>query len=238
MMPYRWGGLPQRISAVWMPYDMMFDEFARELANSINDLTHHVHRLRAWSAVVAPLSERRRLDATHEFVDMLGTVALNLPYAIRSRFIFAAAHLCHQANLARVEDAWVDDLPLDSDIYLDVAQRYGSDWKKFNPLKRRLEGISARDYQRQTHDFRHAYNHRFSPRFVVGETQFVTRRANPATGRVSYAVGALPPLGLERMAALLAGERDRCYLAFDAFVQLVREHEAAIIEWQGRRPPL
>lgn len=238
MMPYRWSGLPATISAVWMPYDMMFDEFATELSNTINDLTNHVRRLRAWAVVVAPLSDKARLDATHEFIDVLGTVAVNLPYVIRSRFIFAAAHLSHQANLTDETREWVDDLPLDKDIYLDIAERYGRGWKKFNTLKRRLEAISGKAYQRNTHDFRNAYNHRFSPRFVVGETQLVTRRVNPAIGRAFYAIGGLPPLDLGRVAELLAAERDRCYLAFDAFQDLVREHEAAILDWHGRRPPL
>ena len=236
MMPYRWGALPQSVSAVWIPYGLMFDEFAGELANSINDLTQHVRRLRAWSAVVEPLSDDDKLEVVNEFIEVLATVAVSLPYVIRSRFIFATAHLCHQANLANEESAWRDDLPLDSEIYMKTADEYGKPWRAYKTLKRRLEAVSGKEYQKKTHDFRNAYNHRFSPRFVIGETQFVTRQFNPATGSAAYAIGGVAPLELPHLADLLAAERDRCYAAYDAFERLVREHEAAIAAWHTRVP--
>jgi hypothetical protein len=58
MMPYDWSRLPNSLSFTWMPYRLMFDEFSREIANSVNELTNHVHRLRAWSAVISTITER------------------------------------------------------------------------------------------------------------------------------------------------------------------------------------
>ena len=110
IMKYAWGELPPKLPFEWMPYSEMFDEFAREIANTINDLTRYVHQLSAWRDVVAPLNDDRQMSVAHEFVDPLATVALNLPYVIRSRLIFTTAHLCHQANHSR-EQGWKDDLP-------------------------------------------------------------------------------------------------------------------------------
>jgi len=230
VMQYRWSILPNSLDGIWLPYSLMLDEFARELANVINAFTCYVHQLHAWSTVLAPMSVEEKQEAMREFVDVLATVAVNLPYIIRSRFIFATAHLCHQAN--RTRGAWEDDLPLDKEIYFDTADRYGAGWSRYSRLKQRLEAVNSRAYQKATHDFRHTYNHRFSLRFAVGMTHSVTRTADEKTGQITYAIGGLPPLEMSVVADLLVQERDRCYLAFEAFQQLVHEHEEAITNFR------
>lgn len=100
-MPYRWWNFPDPMQILFMAYCEMLGEYATELANVVNDLTHHVQRLRAWACVVEELSVNDKLDVSHEFVDTLGTVALGLPYAIKLRFTFAVGHLSHQANQVR-----------------------------------------------------------------------------------------------------------------------------------------
>lgn len=228
IMPYEWGNLPDPLGALWMPYSQMLDEFSRELANIVNDFTRYVHQLHAWAVVVTPMSEKQQLEATHDFIDVLATTAVNLPYIVRSRFIFATAHLCHQANMSHDVEAWKDDLPLDSQIYMADADRSGAGWRKYKRLKLCIEAIGGQSYREATNDFRNAYNHRFSPRFVVGMTNLVTRRVNKTSGQVTYGFGGLPALNLSAVASLLVQERDRCYEAFQAFQDLVREHEAAI----------
>jgi hypothetical protein len=227
-MPYDWAELPNPISAQWMAYSLMLDEFARELANAINAFTNDVHRLRAWANVLEPLSAKRQHAATHEFVDPLATNALNLPYVVKGRFGFAAAQLCHQANMLKQGISWVDDLPLDRDIYPHVGDRYGKLWPSYKPLKRALDAIGASAFREGTGDFRNAYNHRFSPRFVVGMTQMVTRMVIAETGRVCYGFGGREPLDLSVIVTLLEAEQAHFYTAFARFQDLVREHEAAI----------
>lgn len=210
----------------------MLDEFARELANVINDLTRYTHQLEAWAATVEPLSAEEKLDATHQFIDVLATTAVNLPYVIRSRFIFATAHLCHQANITKNPITWIDDLPLDGEIYFDTADRAGAGWRKYNPLKRGLENIAGKSYREATHDFRNAYNHRFSPRFVVGITRLVSRRKHNTSGQAAYEFGGMPALELTTVAALLVQQRDHSYAAFEAFQKLAHEHERAIFAFR------
>lgn len=226
--PYDWGDLPPTLHINWLPYSQMFDEFSRELANALNALANYTHQLAAWRDMLSLLDRQQQLDSAVNFIDPVATVALNLPYVIRSRFIFASAHLCHQANYALQGAIWKDDFPLDGDVWFAAADKYGKAWKHYSNFKTRLEKIGAKDYQMDTHDFRNAYNHRFSPRIVLGISNIVTRRVNKATGTVSYGFGETPALTLPHIVDLLEAQCQRAHAAFESFQQLVREHEAAI----------
>lgn len=228
-MPYRWYELPEQLSAVWMAYAQMLAEFSSELANTLNDLTNHVQRLQAWAIVIEPMDDDQKMAATHEFIDVLATNAVNLPYAIKSRFAFAAAHLCHQANMTRDYASWQDDLPLDVEIDLNTSGIYGRGWgKPYNRFKRAVEAIGARAYRDATGDFRNAYNHRFSPRFVVGMTGMVSRIRNDETGGFYYGFGGREPLALDDIVGLLGSECRHCYCAFEALQALVEVQIGAI----------
>lgn len=227
-LPYSWGQLPDRLPIEWMAYAQMFEEFSHELANTINDFTRYTHQLAAWRDVVEGLDDSNKLSVAVEFVDPLATIALNLPYVIRSRFIFAAAHLCHQAGRAKVAKGWKDDLALDGDIFMEQAQTAGAPWKMWNKLKTKLERIGDKTYQAKTMNFRNTYNHRFSPRVVLGQTNTVTRYVNAKTKEVSYGFGHTEPLTLKLVVELLERECQNCYVAFEAFQKLVREQEKVI----------
>lgn len=224
--PYRWASLPQPLSLKWLPYGQMLEEFSAELSNVLNDLSAHVCRLQAWAEVLDALDEDDIHRAAYEFISPVATVAVGLPYVIRNRFAFAAAHLCHQANRAR-DASWGDDLELDYEIKMAQAEQRGNGWRRWPRLKLKLEAINASQFKTGTQDFRSAYNHRFSPRFVVGHAQIVTRQLG-LKGDVSYAFGSLPPLDLKTVAGLLTTERDRSHAAFAAFKALVDEHIGAI----------
>ncbi|MDR6453453.1 hypothetical protein [Variovorax paradoxus] len=227
-MPYGWGALPHTLPIDWMPYAEMFKEFSQELANIINDLTRYTHQLAAWRDVVDKLDNNGKFDVAHEFVNPLATIALNLPYVIRSRFIFAAAHLSHQSNQTKLPEGWTDNLALDDEIYFAQAEVVGGPWKKWNKLKTKLERIGDKGYQAKTKNFRHTYNHRFSPRIIIGQTNIVTRKVDVETNRVSYGFGGTEPLTLKLIVELLEEECQHCYKAFQAFQKLVQEQEKAI----------
>ncbi|MCG9124863.1 hypothetical protein LH460_09275 [Laribacter hongkongensis] len=227
-MPYGWGALPQKLPAEWMPYVEMFKEFYQELANIVNDLTRYTHQLAAWCDVVDKLDDKGKFNVAIEFVDPLATIALNLPYVIRSRFIFAAAHLCHQAGRAKAPKGWKDDLALDDEIYFAQAEKAGSLLKAWAKLKLRLERIGDRSYKVNTKDFRNTYNHRFSPRVVVGQTNIVTRKVDAKSKQVSYEFGGTEPLTLKLVVELLEEQCQHCYKAFESFQMLVQEQEKAI----------
>lgn len=227
-MPYDWGALPQQLPVEWMPYAEMFKEFSQELANIVNDLTRYTHQLAAWREVVDKLDDDGKFKVAIEFVDPLATIALNLPYVIKSRFIFSAAHLSHQASRTKVPKGWKDDLALDEEIYLAHAEKVGGIWKKWTKLKTKLERIGDKTYQAKTKNFRNTYNHRFSPRVVVGQTNMVTRNVDSKSGQVSYGFGGTEPLTLTLVVDLLEEQCQHCYQAFVSFQKFVQEQEKAI----------
>lgn len=226
LMPYRWWTLPDRLNAAWMAYSQMLDDYATELANIINDLTHHVARLSAWDTVMAGLSDDEKFEIGHEFIDVLGTVALGQPYAIKSRFTFAVGHLSHQANQAANGAQWNDEFP-DKKLYLNDIEPYCSQWTKYRAFKLKLEPLAGKKFKEASDDFRNAYNHGFSSRFVIGMTGTVKRTVK--NSRVSYSLGGNEPLSISEVADLLEIERDHCYRAFEGFQTLVEEQVAAIV---------
>lgn len=225
--PYNWDNLPSSMSIQWLSYSQMLKEFSREISNSINQFAHLIYQLDSWQLAFQGLSDDDRFDAVHEFVDTIGTVALNLPYVIRSRFIFSVAHLCHQANQALDKSNWSDDFPLDKAVYFETSDIYGSRWKSYKYLKRLLESIANKNYREKTHHFRDKYNHRFSQRIEFGQTRFVTRIVE-RNSKVSYDFGYFEPLTLELVVPLLKIQHAACIAAFGQFQKLIHEHVETI----------
>ena len=220
--------LPDPLFMTWMAYSQMHEEFVRELANIINKLTDHIERLRAWAVVVETLDDIGKMEACWIAIDDLATISLNLPYVIRSRFFFAGAHLSHQANQALQGSAWIDDLPLDHEIYQDAFDKALEPWAKpAQKLRMALQKVGNGAYRNATADFRNAYNHRFSRRFVIGVTDIVTRRPRKGGG-VTYGFGGAEPFALPVIADVLTTQRDACLVAFDRFKALIAAHAAAI----------
>jgi hypothetical protein len=228
IMPYGWVKLPDSLFGDWMVYSTMLDDFARELANAINQFTLNVRRLKTWDALLLGFDEKETQEAMHEFIDPAATLSLLTPYMIRSRFLYATSHLCHQINLIREEGWQESSLPEDGKVYMDSADRQGKPWKQYRKLKLRIESIGGKALQSATKDFRNAFTHRFSPRIESGITNFMTRQLDKSTGKAVYALGGTKPLPLGDVVALLITELARCYAAHEAFQQLVAEHEAFI----------
>lgn len=230
MIPYRWWQWPEKIGGWWMIYSQMLDDYATELANAINDLSNHVPRLRAWASIVQPLVDDDRFEATHEFIDQLGTIALGLPYAIKNRFAVAAGHLSHQANRATDAAGWNDEFPADDKLVLNDIDPYGASWTAFRDFKRAIEPIADRAFRQATGDYRNRFNHGFSRRLLLGITNLVSR--DVYEGQVSYGIGGAPPLDLEEMANLIEAECAKCRAAFERFQALVTEQIEAILAFE------
>ena len=204
----------------------MLDEHSRELANSINELQRYITSLKAWKGVIDNKNDNEKFEIVIEFVSPIATLAINLPYVIRSRFIYSVAHLCHQANQVKQKN-WVDDLPLDNEIYFDVADKYSSLWKSYKKLKLALEKISNKQFQSDTYDFRNKYNHRYSPKIEVGLTGLVRRNVRD-NGKVSYGFGYTKPLKIDQLLPALSGQYLACLKAFEEYQKLVQEHISEI----------
>lgn len=211
-----------------MAYGQMLEEFNSTVPNAINRLVDYTRRLTAWASIIEPLSQEEKFFVTVEFIEPLAITALTLPYSIRSRFIFATAHLCHQANRSFRDKTWIDDLPSDDEIDFRTSDKYANRWKRYTTLKVSLERISDGSFHSRTNEFRHKYVHRVPPEIAVGLTGLVTRSHEGTTGSVSYGFGFAQPLSLSLIVEVLIGQVDRCHRAHAAFEDLVSDHIEAI----------
>ena len=224
--PYNWYELPDQLPIQWMAYTQMLSEHSRELANSINELLRYITSLAAWKGVIDSKDGDVKYEIIIEFVSPIATLAINLPYVIRSRFIYSVAHLCHQANQTKQKE-WADDLPIDHEIYFNAADNYCLLWKQYTKLKITLEKISNKKFQSDTYDFRNKYNHRYSPRIELGLTGLVTRNVKN-DGRANYAFGYTDPLKIDQLLPALTEQHANCLRAFEKYRKLVNEHISAI----------
>lgn len=220
-VPYGWYKLREELPIKWMPYSQYLNGHARELANTINEFGQHINSLLAWEKVLKDCDPKEKHTILFEFVSPLTTLTLNMPYIIRSRFIYSITHLSHQANQLN-QEAWGDDLCSNNEIYFDTADKYGKPWKKYNKLKLALEKIADKKYVQSTHDFRNKYNHRYSPAIEIGLTELVTRTLGE-NGSIIYGLGSTPPLMLRDIIPLLKTHHTHCMSSFSKYQALVNE---------------
>ncbi|MGE4304736.1 MAG: hypothetical protein AB7E24_11985 [Novosphingobium sp.] len=228
-MSYDWVEMPGDIYGILATYSFMLDDFARELANAVNAFTVNIRRLKTWTSLLPTLDKKARREAIHEFVEPISTLALLSPYMLRSRFLYATAHLCHQVNLIRESDWGENALPMDGEIWFEAADRQGKPWKAYRPLKLRMERMAGKALSASTADFRNAFSHRFSARIGEGITNFAERKFDNETGSFFYTFGGTSPLDPSKLVELLSSELDRSYDAFGAFQALVAEHLEFIV---------
>jgi len=223
---YDWYELPESIPFEGLAFSQMLKEYSMELSNSINELLRYIYSLTAWEKVIKNKSQNEIHRIIVNFINPVATISLNLPYIIRSRFVYSIAHLCHQANRQK-QTNWIDDLPLDDEIYFREADKYGTTWKNYKKLKKSLEQISNKKYQTATFDFRNKYNHRYSPRIEIGLTGLVTRNVGK-NGKVCYSFGSTNPLKLEYIIPILMDQLEKCMKAHNNYKDLVKEQIAEI----------
>ena len=236
IVPYRWWEIQGTLCASRMPYVEMLQDFGYGLANSINGFTLGVRRVKAWQQVFSALeTEEEQHSLIQEFIDAPMTLALLTPYVLRSRFLFASAHLCHQLNLRRGVNWSEEKLPSDDEIYFNTADVQGRPWARYAGLKLSLEKLGNKEFQGATQDFRNAFSHRFSPRVGFGITNFVSRQKDPKSGAMFYSFGGTLPFDLEHTIELLVVELGKCYAAYSSFRALAGEHTAYILEADAAR---
>ena len=221
LMPFDWAPFPETIESSEWAYARYLDSHSRELSNEINQFRRYLKNLRSWACVMEGNDERQTLEIVTEFVYPIAALCLSYPYAIRSRFIFSAAHLCHQAN-RKVVEGWVDKFPANEEVDFGVLDTIGAKWRSFKPFKKRLERIANSAYRKETSDYRNKFNHRYLPNLEIGLTEDVTRYPN-RNGRVSYRFGGGHPLRLEVILPALVQQHECCSLAYGCYQELVSE---------------
>jgi len=227
LLEYDWINMPSSIPIEWMAYSQYLNEHSQELANSINQLAVSTRKLRTWQKLLEKHDEEKNIYIVNEFIEPLATLCLNLPYAIRGRFIFSVSHLSHQANMKRIEN-WKDNLASDNSINFKVMEKVSKQWDAYPEFRSSLSLLSDSDFSEQVHNFRNKYHHRYPPRVEFGQTQMVTR--NIENGNVSYGFGYIEPLQVSKMVPLLETQHRAAYNSFRKYQTLVNEQIAVIFD--------
>jgi len=222
LMAYDWLSRPKRIPGVWMIYFEMVEEHSRELANIINLLLTNIEKLCAWEKVILAYGEEEQFYIVEEFVGPLCTICLNLPYPVRSRFIFSVTHLSHQANMAILGNKWKDDLPKDDEIEFLTMDKVAAYWKSYKKLKLSMERLSDKKYQSEVNDYRNKYHHRYPSHIEFGLSETVRRIANNH-GSVSYAIGYSKPLQIKGVNLILKRQHEAAAKCYTCYQNLVKE---------------
>ena len=230
LAPYHWDSLNETLPFSLAAYSQFLKEHSSELSNSINEFQRYIVSLMAWEKVIHNLEGDEHFYAISEFITPIATLAITLPYVIRSRFIYSVAHLSHQATQVKLKKSWVDDLPIDDEIYFKEADKYGKPWKRYSKLKQSLENIANKSYIQSMRDFRNSYNHRYSPRIEIGITGLVKRNVND-DGKVSYGFGHIEPILLKDSIPLLKEQHAFCLKAYEKYKGLVNEQTNEINQY-------
>lgn len=210
------------------PYHELLREHLPNLANEVNAFGHRIGQLEAWSKVLPDCEALDQLTLAIELIDSIALSAVQTPYALRFRFIFAASHLSHQANKA-TDPSWGESrLPNDTGIDYRVMKRCVERWSTGPSLLNSLSGLSDSAYSEATGNFRNLYNHSAPPRLVHGFSGLVSRKRDSETGTTRYGFGARPPLELAHLASTLSVQHGHALTSFHALSRLVKEQLAAV----------
>lgn len=218
---YKWYKLPNTLPIVLMAYSQMLSEHSQELSNSINKLYHYIVNLSSWEKVISIIDEDFKYELLFEHIDPFATLALNSIYAIRSKFIFSVAQLCHQANMIKCRGYWKDDLPNDEKICFEHANIVGKHWKEYKKLKLCIKKVGNKRFNETTKYFRNKYNHRYSPEIEFGHTEFIRRKIEE--GGVSYRIGYTEPLSLALLIPVLTKQYQLILYVYDQYKKLIYE---------------
>lgn len=241
---YRTIEFPNQYDLTQQPKHLYFfsiyaEEALRELANSINQLASLTQNLEAWGKILKDLSTEEKLQLLNEFIETQASIAINLPYTIKARFLFAVAHISHQANSARMGNEWIDDfkvLPQDHEIHHEHANQMARGWKSWKKLNKALSKVDSSDFKAATKSYRSKYTHRFTPHIEVGHFEFASRRPriksesypDPLSHAPVYCIGGSEPLSASEVTDELKKQCSLFSQSFFQFERLVSEQKSTI----------
>lgn len=227
LAPFRHIETAQSVRMEWAAYHEMFKEHTQEIANELNRFSRHIEQLRCWAEILPEYEDSDQIALLMEFAEPLATCCVNYPYAIRSRFVFSIAHLCHQANRAFRTDWNEDMLPDDRKINYKIMISTLDGWHSAPNIRAYINELCNGDFEDATGGFRNKFHHRYPPRFEIGLTQMVSR-IRQSDGTTSYGFGYVEPLQLDDIVPILREQHSAARACFDSYTDLIREQLSTI----------
>lgn len=231
LAPYGHVAMKTTIPIRWAAYHDMCREFLQTLANEINAFGIRIAQLEAWGSVLSGYELNEQMVLRIEFVDSISLAAIGAPYALRSRFIYAVTHLCHQANRLVIDDWKESRMPAEKSIGFKEMVATAGEWEHFDSVRILIEKLSYGTLQAETRDFRNSYQHRLPPHLIHGVSQMVSRQVLDGGG-VSYGFGGRPAISLLAIVEALEVQHACAMSAFSALSLLALEQLEKIYEHQ------
>lgn len=202
---------------------------ANDIANGVNSLIIHARNFDAWHQVTDGLERNNALKVHNEFIASNVTVALGLPYSLKSRYYFATAHISHHSNRFRHGSDWSEsDLDTDQNINQEIAAKAAKGWKSWRKLASELEKCNSSNFRAETSDFRNKYNHRHDLHIGIQAASPMQRKIRTDNGKAMYTFGGTYEIKLKDVSQLLKAEFRAFSKAYSQFQQLVREQREVV----------
>jgi hypothetical protein len=226
-------------------YNGMEEDFTREIINSLNRFSHEINAIEIWREHIFPkYSKDDQFELSYYFLELSLDYCLNQPQAIRDRIIYAATHLCHQANIYRKIKGYKDDLVDNYKINIDQLIKRAKPWASKIKLETSLKNIAAEEYIKATFNYRNLSHHRVPPGLEYGTTNLIKRigyqekafkyttfengvevTKEKTTKGVAYGFGGTPPLTSKELIPLFKSQFNLLTIALKSYWNLVMEHQ-------------
>jgi hypothetical protein len=235
---------------LWMVFHLMASDLIRELLNEINLFYSTLINLNAWEKVLKDYSMDMKSDILVEILNPILLHSLNLPYAVKNRFIYASVMLLRETAtlIDRNSESkefikkYISIKTLKKFKHLSEEQK----WESFNSFLTQLEQIHSEQYIKDTSNFRHRSQHLLPPKIEMGISSLPRRiehkkedksymkilaslppelveRIKYKKGDVSYAIGGESPLSISKLLTSLHSEHEAFIKAFQAFWLLLQD---------------
>lgn len=200
------------------------------LTNEVNMLGQSIEKLAAWQEVLNTAALDEKHELLQEFVIPLAIYALNLPFALKNRFSFAAMRLADEAN------QFISPVPVEitrtSDEMVspkwEIMWRYGSHWNKWQSVKDAVEKIIPNSKNRKTRieSYRDRFVHRI-PHYI-GLGVFESTKLEQVDQGWKITVSQHPPIELDDIVDELTPVHAACRTTHAAMCELANEQWAAL----------
>jgi hypothetical protein len=201
------------------------------LTNEVNIFGQGLVKLAAWARVLDAADIDEKHELLLEFVSPLAAQVLNLPFALKNRFAFAAMRLSDEAN--RLCNKGLKSLERTTDDMKapkwDLLWRYGEPWTSCTRVQEAVEKIFPGGGKRVSliDTYRDRFVHRI-PRYIgLGILEKTLVERNERGWIVT--TNNLPPLDLFEIVRELTPAHDACQQAHAALCALADE------QWQHVR---
>jgi hypothetical protein len=198
------------------------------LTNEVNTLGENLQKLAAWARVLVHLDIEVKKVLLYELVFPLAEQTLNLPFALKNRFAFAAMRLSDEANQITHKPCALEKTSDDMKAPRNWKDfwTYSDPWNGCSAVKAAVEKIlpDSKDRNGSVDTHRDRSSHRIP--FYIGLGILESASVEWQEDRWTVSISERPPIDLDEIVTTLTPRHQACLGAHAALCTLVEE------QWQ------